>query len=179
MNTWKNASSSAGTHASQAIGGIGQSHQEEFLANMSHEIRTPMNSILGMAHLALSVGPTAESRLPQKIQASGEHLLGIIDDILDFSKLDAGRLKIDTVDFDLNRVLESVSNLVAGKAAAKRAELVFDVDANLCINLRGDPLRLVQVLANYADNAIKFTEKGGIIIRAKRSRERSKLSGAF
>jgi PAS domain S-box-containing protein len=146
--------------------------KSEFLANMSHEIRTPMNSILGMAHLALSVRADRRNQdYLKKIQASGEHLLGIIDDILDFSKLDAGRLKIDTVDFDLNRVLESVSNLVAGKAAAKGLKLVFDVDANLCINLRGDPLRLVQVLANYADNAIKFTEKGGIIIRAKKIEE--------
>ncbi|MHB0925667.1 MAG: PAS domain-containing hybrid sensor histidine kinase/response regulator [Gallionellaceae bacterium] len=146
--------------------------KSEFLANMSHEIRTPMNSILGMAHLALSVRADRRNQdYLKKIQASGEHLLGIIDDILDFSKLDAGRLKIDTVDFDLNRVLESVSNLVAGKAAAKGLKLVFDVDANLCTNLRGDPLRLVQVLANYADNAIKFTEKGGIIIRAKKIEE--------
>ncbi|MDO8293866.1 MAG: PAS domain S-box protein [Gallionella sp.] len=146
--------------------------KSEFLANMSHEIRTPMNSILGMAHLALSVKVDRRNQdYLKKIQTSGEHLLGIIDDILDFSKLDAGRLKIDTVDFDLSRMLESVSNLVAGKAAAKGLELVFDVDANLCINLRGDPLRLVQVLVNYADNAIKFTEKGGIIIRAKKIEE--------
>ena len=146
--------------------------KSEFLANMSHEIRTPMNSILGMAHLALSVRADRRNQdYLKKIQASGEHLLGIIDDILDFSKMGAGRLKIDTVDFDLSRVLESVSNLVAGKAAAKGLELVFDIDANLCVNLRGDPLRLVQVLVNYADNAIKFTEKGGIIIRAKKIEE--------
>ena len=146
--------------------------KSEFLANMSHEIRTPMNSILGMAHLALSVRADRRNQdYLKKIQTSGEHLLGIIDDILDFSKMGAGRLKIDTVDFDLSRVLESVSNLVAGKAAAKGLELVFDIDANLCVNLRGDPLRLVQVLVNYADNAIKFTEKGGIIIRAKKIEE--------
>ncbi|MDP2694666.1 MAG: PAS domain S-box protein [Gallionella sp.] len=143
--------------------------KSEFLANMSHEIRTPMNSILGMAHLALKLEADPKNRdYLNKIQTSGEHLLGIIDDVLDFSRLDAGRLKIDTVDFDLGRVLESVNNLVAGKAAAKGLELVFGADASLCTSLRGDPLRLVQVLVNYADNAIKFTEKGRIAIRAKK-----------
>lgn len=143
--------------------------KSEFLANMSHEIRTPMNSILGMAHLALKLEADPKNRdYLNKIQASGEHLLGIIDDVLDFSRLDAGRLKIDTVDFDLGRALESVNNLVAGKAAAKGLELVFGIDASLCTSLRGDPLRLVQVLVNYADNAIKFTEKGRIAIRAKK-----------
>lgn len=143
--------------------------KSEFLANMSHEIRTPMNSILGMAHLALSIKADRRNQdYLKKIQTSGEHLLGIIDDVLDFSRLDAGRLKIDTVDFDLGRVLESVNNLVAGKAAAKGLELVFGTDASLCTSLRGDPLRLVQVLVNYADNAIKFTEKGRVAIRAKK-----------
>ena len=146
--------------------------KSEFLANMSHEIRTPMNSILGMAHLALKLegGPKNRDYL-QKIQTSGEHLLGIIDDVLDFSRLDAGKLKIDTADFDLSRMLESINNLVAGKAAAKGLELVFDTDASLCFSLRGDPLRLVQVLVNYADNAVKFTEKGRITIRAKKIEE--------
>ena len=146
--------------------------KSEFLANMSHEIRTPMNSILGMAHLALKLegGPKNRDYL-QKIQTSGEHLLGIIDDVLDFSRLDAGKLKIDTADFDLSRMLESINNLVAGKAAAKGLELVFDIDASLCFSLRGDPLRLVQVLVNYADNAVKFTEKGRITIRAKKIEE--------
>jgi len=146
--------------------------KSEFLANMSHEIRTPMNSILGMAHLALNLETEPKNRdYLKKIQTSGEHLLGIIDDVLDFSRLDAGKLKIDTVDFDLCRMLESVSNLVAGKAAAKGLELVFDTDASLCISLRGDPLRLAQVLVNYADNAIKFTEKGRITIRSKKIKE--------
>src|SRR3989338_8074948 len=146
--------------------------KSEFLANMSHEIRTPMNSILGMAHLALKLeaGPKNRDYL-QKIKTSGEHLLGIIDDVLDFSRLDAGKLKIDTADFDLSRMLESINNLVAGKAAAKGLELVFDTDASLCFSLRGDPLRLVQVLVNYADNAGKFTEKGRITIRAKKIEE--------
>src|SRR5574340_1271820 len=107
--------------------------KSEFLANMSHEIRTPMNSILGMAHLALNLEADPKKRdYLKKIQSSGEHLLGIIDDILDFSKLDAGKLRIDVADFDLCRVLENVHNLVAGKAAAKGLELDFDIDPSLC-----------------------------------------------
>lgn len=146
--------------------------KSEFLANMSHEIRTPMNSILGMAHLALNVEADRRNQgYLKKIQSSGEHLLGIIDDILDFSKLDAGKLRIDTVDFDLPRVLENVNILVAGKAAAKGLELVFDTEKDFCLNLRGDPLRLAQILANYVDNAIKFTEKGRIILRTMRIEE--------
>ena len=146
--------------------------KSEFLANMSHEIRTPLNSILGMAHLALNAEEGLKnSDYLRKIQSSGEHLLGIIDDILDFSKLDAGKLKIEKADFCLDRVLESVHNLIAGKAAAKGLELVFDIDANLCHNLCGDPLRLVQMLANYADNAVKFTEQGRITLRARKLNE--------
>ena len=142
--------------------------KSEFLANMSHEIRTPMNSILGMAHLALNLAVEPRNRgYLMKIKTSGEHLLGIIDDLLDFSRLDAGKLKIDTVDFDLCRVLDNVNNLVAGKAAEKGLELVYDIDATLCTNLRGDPLRLVQILVNYADNAVKFTETGQITLRAR------------
>ena len=143
--------------------------KSEFLANMSHEIRTPLNSILGMAHLALNLKTDRKNQsYLRNIQSSGEHLLGIIDDILDFSKLDAGKLKIETVDFCLDRVLESVNNLVVGKAAAKGLELSFDVDAGLRVSLRGDPLRLVQILVNYADNAVKFTETGGITLRARK-----------
>ncbi|WP_435628480.1 PAS domain S-box protein [Candidatus Ferrigenium straubiae] len=144
----------------------------EFLANMSHEIRTPMNSILGMANLALNNEADPKSReYLEKIRLSGEHLLGIIDDILDFSRLDAGKLKIDAVDFDLPRVLENINNLVAGKVAAKELELVFDTDDGLCINLRGDPLRLAQIVANYVDNAVKFTEKGRVVIRTRKIEE--------
>jgi PAS domain S-box-containing protein len=146
--------------------------KSEFLANMSHEIRTPMNSILGMAHLAQNreIDPKNRDYL-EKIHSSGEHLLGIIDDILDFSRLDAGKLKINTADFNLGRVLENVNNLVAGKAAEKGLKLVFDIDADLNLNLCGDPLRLVQILVNYADNAIKFTKQGRIAIRTRKIEE--------
>lgn len=159
------------THAKQLAESANRI-KSEFLANMSHEIRTPMNSILGMTYLALNMAVDPKSRdYLHKIQSSGEHLLGIIDDILDFSKLDAGKLKINTVDFNLCRLLEKVNNLIAGRAASKGLELVFDVDASLCINLHGDSLRLVQVLVNYATNAIKFTKNGCITIRARRIEE--------
>ncbi|MBI1887925.1 MAG: response regulator [Nitrosomonadales bacterium] len=146
--------------------------KSEFLANMSHEIRTPMNSILGMANLAMNFKADRRNRdYLKKIHSSGEHLLGIIDDILDFSRLAAGKLKINTADFNLSRVLDNVKNLVAGKAAAKGLKLVFDIDADLNLGLCGDPLRLVQILVNYIDNAVKFTEKGKIIVRIKRIEE--------
>lgn len=146
--------------------------KSEFLANMSHEIRTPMNSILGMTHLALRADASPKVRnYLRKIQFSGEHLLGIIDHILNFSKLNAGKLKIEAVDFSLEEIFKNVRNMVAEKAAAKGLALVFDVDPSLPSNLRGDPLRLSQVLINFTDNAAKFTERGQVVVRAKKVRE--------
>ena len=140
----------------------------EFIANMSHEIRTPMNSVLGMALLALRAETNPRQRdYLKKIQLSGEHLLGIIDSILDLSKIDAGKLDMETVDFELGAVIENLANLVSAKAEEKHLGLVFDIDPSLPRYLRGDPLRLNQVLINLANNAIKFTEQGEIIIRAK------------
>ncbi len=140
----------------------------DFLANMSHEIRTPMNAITGMAHLALrtDLDPKQKDYL-EKIQSSSQHLLGIINDILDFSKIEAGKMEIETTDFDLEKTLEVVANLIGDKAAAAGLELIIDVDADLPRDLRGDPLRLGQVIINYANNAVKFTEDGEITIRAK------------
>jgi len=158
----------------QAKGAADAANQvkSEFLANMSHEIRTPLNSILGMAHLALraETSPNSSSYL-KKIQSSGEHLLGIIDDLLNFAKIGAGKIKVETVDFDLSNVMERLDNMIAGKVIEKGLELAFDIDPGIPDNLRGDPLRLVQVLINYADNAIKFTEQGRIIIRARKISE--------
>ncbi|OAM52073.1 hypothetical protein A7981_00855 [Methylovorus sp. MM2] len=142
--------------------------KSDFLANMSHEIRTPMNAIIGMAHLALKTDLTPRQRdYVKKIQNSGQHLLGIINDILDFSKIEAGKLTMESADFELDKVLDNISNLISEKAFAKGLELVFDIESAVPNHLNGDSLRLGQVLINYANNAVKFTEQGEIVISAR------------
>ena len=139
--------------------------KSEFLANMSHEIRTPMNAIIGMSRLALMNDPAPASRnYLSKILGSSEHLMGIIDDILDFSRIEAGKLHIESVGFELDEMLERLSSLVGPKAEAKGVELIFRVGPGVPQRLVGDPLRLGQVLINLAGNAVKFTERGEIVV---------------
>lgn len=142
--------------------------KSDFLANMSHEIRTPMNAIIGMSHLALRTSLTAKQEdYLGKIDTSAKSLLGIINDILDFSKIEAGKLDIESTNFYLEDVLSNLANLVGIKTKEKNLELLFQVDKNTPTALVGDPLRLGQILINLANNAVKFTSKGEIIVSVK------------
>ncbi len=142
--------------------------KSDFLANMSHEIRTPMNGILGMAHLALRTELTPKQRdYVVKIERSSEQLLSIINDILDFSKIEAGRLVLEKIDFRMEEVLDNLSTLLGGRASEKGLEFLFDSDPRIPAVLVGDPLRLGQILINLASNAVKFTERGQVVIRSR------------
>ncbi len=137
-----------------------------FLANMSHEIRTPMNAIIGLSHLALKTSLNAKQRdYISKVHTAGTSLLTIINDILDFSKIEAGKLDLETTDFQIDEVLSSVTTLTAQKAHDKGLEFLADVSGAIPQYLRGDPLRLGQVLTNLVNNAVKFTEQGEIRLK--------------
>jgi signal transduction histidine kinase/CheY-like chemotaxis protein len=139
-----------------------------FLANMSHEIRTPMNSVIGMAYLALQHATDEKQRkYLETIKHSGEHLLGLINAVLDMSKIEAGELRLDASDFQLSAVLGRLNEQMRERVRSKGLALRFDVDPALERPFRGDPLRLEQVLLIHLDNAVKFTERGDITVRVR------------
>jgi two-component system, sensor histidine kinase and response regulator len=143
----------------------------EFLANMSHEIRTPLNAIIGLSYLATrGEAPPRMRDYLDKIKSSAQALLGIVNDILDVSKLEVGKLMLEHTAFDLDDVLTHVANVVGHKAGEKGIELLFSTPREVPRNLVGDPLRLGQVLLNLTANAVKFTEKGQIVVAVREAR---------
>ena len=144
------------------------SAKSEFLARMSHEIRTPMNGVMGMSEVLQGTDLTPRQRhLSETISRSAEALLHIINDILDFSKVEAGKLELERVDFRLREAVEETIEIFAARAHAKNLELACAIELDVPVCVRGDPVRLRQVLINFVGNAIKFTDSGEIVVRVK------------
>jgi len=155
-------------HRAKEIAEAASKTKSEFLANMSHEIRTPMNGVLGTLQLLQDSGLTESQQQYVSIAYnSGESLLSLLNDILDFSKIEAGKLELELIPFDLHNLGHELTVLLKQKAAEREVELKTDLDADIPKILKGDPVRIRQILVNLMTNAIKFTEKGDVTIRAK------------
>lgn len=150
--------------------------KQQFLANMSHEIRTPMNAVMGMTNLLIDKGPRDDQlNYLEGIQKSSNTLLHIINDILDISKIEAGKIAMEEIDYSIHEVVDQVVQTLHYKAVEKGLELITDIDPDLPDVVLGDPTRLNQVLMNLAGNAVKFTEKGSVTIEIKKTGIENKI----
>jgi PAS domain S-box-containing protein len=146
--------------------------KSQFLSIMSHEIRTPMNAVIGMAHLLIEDNPRADQlENLRTLQFSAENLLGLINDILDYSKIDSGKVELEKVSFELNNVFNRILHSYSYQAREKSLEILFEADPSLPKNLIGDPVRLGQIVNNLVSNAVKFTEQGNVRIRLTNEKE--------